>query len=324
MKLICKIIILGFFLVAVVSCSESDQQPDLDFIPKNTKNSFLKVKSPIVFIDEAHNSLHKITGRYKPFVQVLTSDGYIVKQSKKKFTLEYLQQADILVVVNALGKNRRNYTPPFVDAFDTEEVAAVKQWVSQGGSLFFIADHTPFPQISEKLSAAFGFKFNNGHVKGSTFHIDNNNLMDHVITKGNSDSQSDDQLDFFTARIGQGIIKTASHSERIVKVKAFGGSAFIIPENAKPLLVLGKGATALMPDIPFQVNAETPRVSLDGWSRGAVLEFGEGRVAVFADGMMFSSQLVVSTGTKWGLLSVDAEQNEQFLLNVMHWLSGLI
>jgi hypothetical protein len=61
MKLICKIIILGFFLVAVVSCSESDQQPDLDFIPKNTKNSFLKVKSPIVFIDEAHNSLHKIT-----------------------------------------------------------------------------------------------------------------------------------------------------------------------------------------------------------------------------------------------------------------------
>ncbi len=148
--------------------------------------------------------------------------------------------------------------------------------------------------------------------------------MGHAITKGNSDSQSDDQPVFFTGSIGQDIIKRGSHSEHIVKVKAFGGSAFKIPENAKPLLVLGKGATSLMPDIPFQVNAETPRISMDGWSRGAVLEFGEGRVAVFSDGMMFSSQLIVSTGEKWGMLSVGAEQNEQFLLNVMHWLSNTI
>jgi len=323
MKLICKTILLGFFLVGTSSCSDSEQQPDPDFIPKNTKNSFLKVKSPVVFIDEAHNNLHKINGRFKPFSQVLTSDGYTVKPSKEKFTLEYLKQADILVIVNALDKKRRDYNPPFGDAFNTEEVEAVKQWVSQGGSLFLIADHTPFPKVIDKLAIAFGFEFSNGHVSDAIFRIDNNTLMEHAITKGNSDSQSDAQIGMYTVPNMQGIIKELSHSERIAQVKTFGGSAFQIPESAKPLLILGKGAVSLMPDTPFQVNAETPRISVDGWSQGAVLEVGEGRIAVFAEAMMFTSQVYVPTGKKMGLVSDGAEQNEQFLLNVMHWLSGL-
>jgi len=79
-----------------------------------------------------------------------------------------------------------------------------------------------------------------------------------------------------------------------------------------------------VPEIPFQVNAKTPRVSMNGWYQGAVLEVGEGRVAVFSEGMAFSSQVTVSTGKKYGLVSDGAEQNEQFLLNVMHWLSKKI
>lgn len=297
MKLIGKTILLGLFLVGVSSCSDSDQLPDPDFIPQNIKSSFSELNSPLVLIDEAHNNFLTINGRYKPFYQVLTSDGYTVKSSKEKFTLEYLKQADILVIANALDKSRRDWTPPFGDAFETEEVEAVKQWVSQGGSLFLVADHTPFPKVIEKLSAAFGFEFSNGHVRDAVFRLDDNSLMDHSITKG------------------------ASHSERITQVKTFGGSAFQIPEGANPLLILGKDATSIVPDIPFQVNAQTPRVSMNGWYQGAVLEVGEGRVAIFSEGMAFSSQLIVSTGKKQGLVSIGAEQNEQFLLNVMHWLS---
>jgi hypothetical protein len=324
MKLICKTFLLGLFLVGASSCSESNQQPDADFIPKNTKNSFLKVKSPLVFIDEGHNNLHKINGRFKPFSQVLTSDGYTVKPSKKKFTLEYLKQADILVIVNALDTNRRDYNPPYGDAFEAEEVEAVKQWVTQGGSLFFIADHAPFPKVSDKLSTAFGFEFNNGSVHNATFRMDNNTLMDHAITKGDSDSQSDSPLGVYADPLMQGIMKGFSHSERIAQIKTFGGSAFQIPDNAKPLLRLGKGATSYMSDIPLQVTAGAYTISMDGWYQGAVLEVGKGRVAVFSEATMFTSQLIVSTGNKMGLVSDGAENNEQFLLNVMHWLSRLI
>jgi hypothetical protein len=253
-----------------------------------------------VLIDEAHNNFLTTNGRYKPFSQVLSSDGYTVKPSKEKFTLEYLKQADILVIANALDRNRQDWTPPFGDAFETGEIEVVKQWVSQGGSLFLVADHTPFPKVIEKLSAAFGFEFSNGHVRVAVFRLDDNSLMDHSITKG------------------------SPHSERITQVKTFGGSAFQIPETAKPLLMLGKSATSLVPGVPFQVNAKTPRVSMNGWYQGAVLEVGKGRVAVFSEGMAFSSQLIVSTGKKHGLVSGGAEQNEQFLLNVMHWLSKVI
>lgn len=61
-----------------------------------------------------------------------------------------------------------------------------------------------------------------------------------------------------------------------------------------------------------------------GWSQGAVLEVGKGRVAVFAEGMMFSSQVDTKTGKTFGLASKGAEQNEAFLLNTMAWLAGAI
>ncbi|NQZ12927.1 MAG: DUF4350 domain-containing protein [Algicola sp.] len=292
MKFIGKVICFSLVLVGLSACSDSSQQADPDFTPKNTRNSFWKIKSPIVFVDEAHNNLHTKNDRFEPFAQVLTSDGYTVKRSKEKFTLDYLQQADILVIANALEQNRTDYTPPFDDAFSLEEVAAVKQWVSQGGALFFIADHTPYPKISEKLWTAFGFEFINGHVYYATFRTDNNSLVAHSITQGNTDS------------------------ERITQVKSMGGAAFKIPHNAKPLLMLGKNAIADVPVLPFQVNAKTPKISMDGWYQGAVLEVGKGRIAVFAETAMFTSQVDLTTGRKLGFVSNGAEENEQFLLRI--------
>ncbi|NNG45348.1 hypothetical protein HJP15_20915 [Pseudoalteromonas sp. NEC-BIFX-2020_002] len=59
---------------------------------------------------------------------------------------------------------------------------------------------------------------------------------------------------------------------------------------------------------------------MDGWSQGAVLELGKGRIVVFSEGMMFSSQVDSTTGKKYGLTSAGAQHNEQFLNSVVHWL----
>lgn len=314
------IVLICFALFTLASCSDNDglpQQADPDFVPKNSSARFTKANSPLVFIDEAHNNFHTTKGRFKPFVDVLISDGYKVQASTKRFTVEHLKDADILVIANALDAGRHDWTPPFKDAFTTEEVLAIKSWVSQGGSLLLIADHIPFPRAVDTLSNAFGFMFSNGHVDEFTFRADDGSLSKHTIMGNLTDSLPLTNLEF-----GMGELRNSSLDvDSITQVKAFGGSAFQIPANAEPLLTLGPNTYSLTPDIPFQLNAKTPRVAMENWHQGATLKVGEGRIAVFAEAMMFTSQIYIPTGKKHGLVSSGAEQNEQFLLNVMQWLS---
>jgi hypothetical protein len=319
-KLHFTVILLSCALSAGVSCTDNDrfpQQADPDFIAKNTLAYFSPSDTPTVLIDEAHNNFHTASGRFEPFVQVLLSDGFTVKPNKKRFTSEHLKQADILVIANALDANRHDWSPPFNDAFSADEVTAVKEWVVKGGALLLIADHAPFPRAIETLSDAFGFKFSNGHVDTYTFTLDNGGLPEHDILNIQTTIYPTDTVD-----INIGVLNALKPlSASITQIKTFGGSAFQIPKNAEPILTFGAGVFSLEPEIPFQINADTARVSMNGWHQGATLKIGEGRVAVFAEAMMFTSQIHIPTGKKMGLVSKGAEQNEPFLLNVMRWLS---
>jgi hypothetical protein len=88
------------------------------------------------------------------------------------------------------------------------------------------------------------------------------------------------------------------------------------------VLVFGKGVVSLMPQTAWQFTKETPEVSVEGWSQGAVLRFGKGRVALFGEAAMFTAQLAGPQRTRVGMNSPDAPQNAQLLLNVLHWLTG--
>ena len=288
-------------LIAVVSytlqsCTDGPQQADPDFTPQNTQQRFDEENSPAVLVDQAHHNFLTINGRYRPFFQVLESDGYTVKANNKRFTLNNLKNTNILVIANALDRDRQDWSPPYTQALSEEEVTSVTQWVSKGGSLMIIADHAPFPKVIESLINEFGFQFSNGHVDSALFKADNGSLGQHAITSGDS----------------------------IKQVKTFGGSAFKAPVTATSLLTLGEGVISLEPKVPFKIDSNTVRRSMQGWSQGAVLEFGKGRVAVFSEGMTFSSQLDVRTGNVYGFRSRGAEQNERFLLNTMAWLAGTL
>ncbi|PIP81280.1 MAG: hypothetical protein COW84_00725 [Gammaproteobacteria bacterium CG22_combo_CG10-13_8_21_14_all_40_8] len=314
-----KVSFVGLFLIGVLACSDSHQQADPNFIPQNTNKTFSETNSPVVLVDEAHNNFLTANGRYRPFAQVLESDGYTVKSNKSRFSLNNLNSADIIVIANALDKSRRDWSPPYTEALTNDEVSNVKKWVLDGGSLFLVADHTPFPKVIENLASGFGFEFSNGHVGNAIFHAENKTLGEHVITFARETEQSL----FIPAALVE-LTESAVRSNRIKQVITFGGSAFKTPPEATSLLTLGEGAVSVIPEVPFQMNADTPRVPMNGWSQGAVLEVGKGRVAVFAEGMMFSSQLDTKTGKKYGLASKGAEQNERFLLNIMRWLAGAI
>src|SRR5688572_4912707 len=77
--------------------------------------------TPRVHFDHGHNNVHSATGRYRPFVRLIESDGCKVYQSSAVFTPEVLEKADILVVVNAKGPQPNEDA----GAFTTAEIDAV-------------------------------------------------------------------------------------------------------------------------------------------------------------------------------------------------------
>ena len=77
-----------------------------------------------------------------------------------------------------------------------------------------------------------------------------------------------------------------------------------------------------MTTVAGQITDETPRIPVKGWYQGAVMRFGKGRVAVFGEAAMFSAQLAGPNRSPMGMNAPIAKQNPQFLLNILHWLSG--
>ena len=288
---------------------KAQQVPDPDFKPPLENPAYAEDKGPVVLIDEAHFNFHTASGRYKSFADLLRRDGYVVRASKEKFSKESLNAGKILVIANALSRrNALNWNPPFDPSFTDEEVAAVREWVNQGGALMMMVDHSPMPATAGKLAEAFGVRFHNGFAVDPQappgpllYKRADKSLADHPITQGSSEK------------------------ERVDSVATFTGSAFQT-EGGDPILTfLGTEAISYTPKAPGRpADKDTPRVPIKGWRQGVVMKVGKGRVAIFGEAAMFSAQLQGPQRRPMGMNAPVAKQNTQFLLNVMHWLSGLL
>lgn len=283
------------FLVSVSAAFVGAQQvPDTAFHPPIPEPAFPPQSGPAVLLDEGHFNFHTSAGRYRPFAELLRRDGYVVMPSTKPFAADVLRVARVLVVSNALNeRNEKDWSPPNPPAFTPIEVATVRDWVSAGGALLLIADHKPFVGAAEALGRAFGVRFLDGSVRRKdvrgpiVFRKADGTLMDHPITKG------------------------------IDEVATFTGSSFQMDAAGQPLLVLG-------PETYSFADQDDPRpVPVSGHLQGAVLPFGQGKVAVFGEAAMFSAQLAGPNRVPMGMNAPTARQNAQFLLNVVHWLTGV-
>jgi hypothetical protein len=306
-----RAVLAGFACaLAATVAAQHVQQADDDWRPAVAHPAYPEDKGPLVLVDAAHGNFHTIDGRFAPFAELLRLDGYRVESATAPATAGLLGRARVYVIANAvLGGEEASWTLPTPPAFTPEEVEAVARWVANGGSLLLIADHMPFPGSVATLADAFGIVFYDGYAMRSreqggsmTFTRAEGTLADHAITRGRSEA------------------------EAVQSIRSFTGQAFRSVVPVEPLMHIPDDWRIWFPAEAGEFDDATPVVSARGLVQGAVLEFGKDRVAVFGEAAMFTAQSWNHNGMvgRMGMNHPEAKGNAQFVLNVLHWLTGLL
>ena len=291
-------------LLAVLSVAAQAQQMGDPEFNTTVENPAYKQNGPRVMFDEAHHNFHTTDGRYKPFVDLMTNDGYRIVRNRQPFTKSTLSSFKILVIANALGAEELDDEGADSPAFTEEECQAVQEWVKDGGSLLLIADHAPAGGAAAALSNRFGVDMSKGFTYDPNnsvpnipslliFSRENKLLATHPITEGRD------------------------QNERVNKVWSFTGQSLKGPANSAAILILSDTATD-----KASRQAETS-VSAAGRAQAVALKFGKGRVVVQGEAAMLSAQIAGPNKEKMGM-NAPGIDNRQYAINVMHWLSGVL
>lgn len=280
---------------------------------------------PTILVDTGHHNVDGPRDRAR-VAQWLQNDGYVVRELAGRFTRGVLDGVQVVIIKNPLAERNALHSLPTTDAevaaawrlpapsaFTQPEIVALHDWVAMGGALLLVFDHMPMPGAVRELAAAFGIEVSNG------FAVDERSLRgfdnDSVVRAGRVVfRRSDRTLTEDPVTNGRG------PAERVESVATNTGSAFRLPREARSLLTLGPSFVSLLADVAWQFSAAAPRQPIGGWSQGGALRVERGRVAVFGDGaILVTPDMAGSSGDPAGI-----SQNPQLLLNVVHWLSGLL
>jgi len=307
---------------------------DKSYAPHIEKPAYEK-EGPPVLLDEAHRNLPLNLG----LVRLLTADGYRIEHAKSAFTYEGLSQAKVLVIVNpGMLRSRQSLDHP-EPLFTEAESAAIHDWVAGGGALL-IAFNSMTSDVTAVLRR-FQVEFNSDFVFDEGLRdpgADPHGPMNSKVFSGDTQLLSTHK-----------VIAGRAESERVRKI-ALGGVSVVqqAPENASPLLRCSEKATLLQRDAlqmkeleaatapgqanpprDFKSSVSPARAPVRAAHAPAAIAFtlGKGRVVMVSNGMFLSalvSQIALngqSATQRTGLAEAD---NQQFTLNIMHWLSGLI
>jgi hypothetical protein len=302
------VVVVGLMCMLSGDALHAQQVADPHFTPRVPSPAFPHGQGPRVLVDAAHQNFHTLMDRYAPFGDILAADGYRVVSSHERLDPGALVDVAILVIANAGTAGKASWRLPTAPALDAEEIETVVVWVRDGGSLFLIADHMPAAGAVAELAARFGVYLTNGYTyaprrghPGDLFTRADGKLLDHPITNGRD------------------------VSERVDSVLSFTGQAFQVVSGPGTVLRYGPDAFSYLPvDAEATPDETTPRVASPGWVHGTAFEVEEGRVAVFGEAAMFSAQLAGAQRRPMGLNHALARGNQQLLLNIVHWLCGLI
>lgn len=276
---------------------------------------------PVVAIDEGHSNFHTATGQYRPFAELLRSDGYEVISLSAMFEPGAFAGIDVLIIANALPRDESDPSQP---AFTEQECGVLQDWVRSGGSLLLIADHAPFGDAAGNLAERFGvtmgkgWAFDSAGTGGITtllvFSRENGLLGTHPLLRGRMPR------------------------EEVQAVRTFTGQSLGVPDGAAVLLAFSPGAreAPTRDDVDSEDAAArnngapgafgSRSVPVAGSAQGIAMMFGKGRIVVLGEAGFLSAQVIRypdGREIKFGM-NVPGYDNRQFGLNVLHWLSGLM
>jgi hypothetical protein len=312
---------VALMVTGIAWATSGSETTDGSFEPRVAEPAFSGRLRPQVIIDGAHYNMHTASGSYGPFATLLQRDGYSVRASDAPLSSVVLARRRILVVANALGVRGVLYRPLSVarlerilplpaSAISRDEIAVVEAWVRGGGALLLVADDAPAGEAARSLAAAFGVEMTDwrtvdehhhdpvtGNWSFLVFSRANGLLQDHPIAQGRQPT------------------------EQVHRVMTFTGQALRAPAGAAPLLSLSPTARAS----PDRRSDGPPAQSAAGLAQAVALQHGLGRVVVVGDADALTartSRLPNGTLLRFGMSRSDTD-NRQFVLNVLHWLSGL-
>ncbi len=298
-----RLLTIAVLLLALATGTLAQQVADPEF-DTSVENPAYSRNGPRVMFDEAHHNFHTADGRYKPFVDLLMSDGYQVIRNRKSFTKASLSGFKVLVIANALGAEDMDDEGSDQSAFTEDEITAVHEWVKGGGALLLIADHAPFGAAAAALGTKFGVDMSKGYTFDAAnalqgiasflvFSRENKLLGPHPIFEGRNEK------------------------ERVNRVLSFTGQSLKGPEDSSLILKLADTAQ----DSPN--HEQKNMVAASGRAQALAFKVGKGRVVVHGEAAMLSAQISGQEKFQMGM-NFAGYDNKQYALNLMHWLSGLL
>jgi len=273
----------------------------------------------VMLLDEGHQNLVFNEG----LARLATADGYKVRRSQSKFTADLLQKAKILVILEPgiRGATESPMAPP--PAFSDEEAALVHDWVADGGALLFALNG--FAAGPHSVLTQLGVEFNFGVVTDPQLRkpSDTSGSIEHVFSGEQFLSPS------------HKIILGRSPAEQVKSVVVIGMNGIKTkPEGAASLLQCSQDAKFNPDARQIRAAAKSDTATSKTWGPvpaphapiAIAYTLGKGRVVVLGDARMVSATIFhgadnPSDDHYEGLRQGD---NQQFALNVIHWLSGLM
>ena len=310
--------VLSAMLLAAPAVAQ-EQMGDPSFRPTVARPAYAG-EGPLIQLDAAHGSVQTIDGRYAGFASLARADGYRIRAGAQALDQPgALDGVDVLVISNAV----RPTDDSRPDAFTAAEIAVLEGWVREGGALLLAAEHAPYGSANETLGRAFGVEMGKGYAFVPT--------LEGPLTN----------LDYPAQALGDHpVVAGRDEGERVRRVRTFTGQSLRGPEGATVLLAMSADAREAR-DLPTlqqidrrleageaaeAVLAELSQPALP--AQGLAFAHGRGRVVVLGEAGMLTAQLVrfpAESGREdvvFGL-QTPGHDDQQFALNLLHWLSRL-